>query len=85
MRKITNRVNGTAMRKNRAVLRFSLPWLIAFLASLDPAGAAAAECGGDFAVWLDGVRAQARHSGLSEASVRLLNGGCLSSAESTMY
>lgn len=37
-------------------------------------GPAAAECGGDYGPWLDGVRAQARQSGLSESSVGLLDG-----------
>jgi len=54
-------------------MRFPSSWLGVLLLSLVLVGPAAAECGGDFALWLDGLRAQARESGVSEASVRLLD------------
>lgn len=38
------------------------------------AGRAAAECGGDFSLWLGDVRDDARRSGVSESGLRLLDG-----------
>jgi len=48
--------------------------LAIFILTAVLAGPAAAECGGEFSLWLNNIRDDARRSGISASSLRLLDG-----------
>lgn len=55
-------------------MRHSMLFLAVFVTTAFMAGLSAAECGGDFSLWLGDVRDEARRSGISDSSLRLLDG-----------
>jgi lytic murein transglycosylase len=55
-------------------MRFSIQFLALFMLTAFFVSDASAECGGDFSLWLEGIRADARRAGIRDSTLVLLDG-----------